>query len=166
MSKRGTQAAATAIAPSARSRLLTAVADLDTWRPLDRVVAVSVVRVLAVAWNPGRLARCKQRLAAGERAPALHVSRYWLHGEPWYLLSDGNHRAVAAREAGLTRIRARIGGEVWCDPANHVLDDRRQLWRKIVDERFGPCLRMVPVDVDDELAAALLAVGVEGVETK
>ena len=53
--------------------LLPALADLDTCQSLNHVAAVAVDRVAAFAWNPGRLERCRRLLAAGEKAPPVHL---------------------------------------------------------------------------------------------
>jgi len=139
--------------------LLPALADLDTCQSLNHVAAVAVDRVAAFAWNPGRLERCRRLLAAGEKAPPVHLSRYWLHGQALYTVSDGMHRTVAAREAGRRRIRARIGGECWCAPEQHWLEVASgRLWRE--RQPGGRVLTLVMDGIEAELAAALLAVGV------
>lgn len=117
-------------APAILRDVLVAIADHDGWQDIDRTQAVSIRRVLASAWDPGRLERAVERLAAGERAPAIHATRYWLTGEGWYIPSDGNHRTVAAREAGKRTIRCRITGEVVCEPDACYLDVATgRLWR-------------------------------------
>lgn len=147
--------------PAVMAALLPALAELDDWQPVGHTVSISLARVQAVAWNPGRLARCAARLAAGERAPAIHVSRYWLHGEAYYTLSDGNHRAIAARQAGHKRIRATIGGENWCKPEKYFLDtERASLWRSVVHKIYGPVITQVLWDIEPGVQQALLSVGV------
>jgi len=141
--------------------LLPALADLDTCQSLNHVAAVAVDRVAAVAWNERRLEHCRRLLAAGEKAPPVHLSRYWLHGQALYTVSDGNHRTVAAREAGRQRIRARIGGECWCAPEQHWLEVAAgRLWREV--QPGGRVLTLVMDDIWAEVAAAMLAVGVHG----
>lgn len=113
--------------------LLVATADHDnTWQPLNYIHAISTDRVLAMAWNDFRLQRAIQRLADGEKAPPIHVSRYWLYGEAYYILSDGNHRAIAARNAGHKFIMARISGEATSHLHNCYLEVLAgRLWRYI-----------------------------------
>ena len=86
--------------PEIMAALLPAISALEDSRTLGHVAAVTVDRVAAYAWNEGRLERCRRLLTEGERAPAVHLSRYWLHGLAFYTVSDGMHRTVAAREAG------------------------------------------------------------------
>lgn len=139
--------------------LLPALADLDTYQSLNHVAAVSVDRCVAMAWNADRLERCRRLLAACEKAPPVHLSRYWLHGQALYTVSDGNHRIVAAKEAGRRRIRARIGGQCWCKPAEHWLEVATgKLWREA--QPGGRWLTLVMDGIGAELAAAMLAVGV------
>ncbi len=145
------------------ARLLPALADLESAKSLGYVAAVAVDRVAAYAWHEGRLARCRQHLAAGEKAPPVHLSRYWLHGQAFYTVSDGMHRTVAAREAGRQRIRAKIGGECWCTPEQHWLSrSTGRLWREV--QPGGHRLTLVMCDIEPELADALLAVGVSDLD--
>jgi uncharacterized ParB-like nuclease family protein len=117
-------------APAVLADVLVATANQDTWQDIGRTQAVSVRRVLAWAWAPARLQRASERLMAGDRAPAIHVSRYWLHGESWYVVSDGHHRTIAAQEAGKRTIRASIAGEIACEPDACYLDRASgRLWR-------------------------------------
>lgn len=148
--------------PAVLATVLTAISEIDDSRDLNRkAISVPVHRILATAWNPGRLARCTELLAEGRTTPPVHLVRYKLAGLNWYVVSDGHHRTVAARNAGRKRIRAVVGCETPCRPERYLLRDGR-LWRKVVDARFGHCLQLVPVDIDEELAGALAAVGVEG----
>ena len=81
----------------------------------------------------------------------------------WYTVSDGQHRTVAARNAGRKRIRAVVSCETPCHPDRYLLKDGR-LWRKVQHPTFGDCLQLVPVDIDDELSEALQIVGVQKVD--
>lgn len=136
--------------------LLTVMGD---GRELGHYAAVSVNRVLAQAWNDDRLTECRLLLAAGEKAPAVHLSRYWLHGQAFYVVCDGMHRTTAAREAGRQRIWARIDSESWCKPEQHWLEVATgRLWQEV--QPGGQVLSLVRNGVEAELAAALLAVGV------
>lgn len=148
--------------PSVLSDVLVLLADLDDARTLSRrTVSIAVERVLAWSWNPGRLERCQQKLAEGEKAPPIHVNRYRLNGLTWYVVSDGRHRTVAAREAGRKRIAAVVGSETDCHPERYRLDcaDRR-LWQEHNDARFGHCLKLVTDDLTSETMTVLLALGV------
>ena len=150
------------IDPQTLTDVLVLLADLDDARILPRrVVSISVDLVLAWAWNPGRLERCLQKLAEGEKAPPIHVNRYRLNGATWYVVADGRHRTVAAREAGQPRIAAVVGSEVVCRPEQYRVDAAHgKLWQQFVDPRYGPCLKHVAGDLSEEMQAALLAVGV------
>jgi uncharacterized ParB-like nuclease family protein len=151
------------IEPQLMATLLPALSELDDSRVLGHVRSISVAKVMAWAWHPGRLERCKARLAAGERPPAIEVGRYWLQGESYYLVSDGHHRTVAAREAGCSRIRARIGSENWCRPEICWLD-QTILWREHDHAEFGRVLKMAFNPVEPSLAEALTRVGVRKLE--
>lgn len=148
--------------PNVLSDMLVLLANLDDARILPRrTVRIAVDRVLAWSWNPSRLERCRQKLAEGEKAPPIHVNRYRLNGLTWYVVSDGRHRTVAAREAGRTRIAAVVGSETNCHPDRYQLEiEDRLLWQKYNDDCFGYCLKLVAGELSDETIAALLAAGV------
>ncbi len=140
------------------ARLLPALIELGESHELGHTAAIAVDRVVAWAWNPGRLARAERLLAAGHQAPPITVSRYWLHGEALYNVSDGMHRTMAARQAGRQRIRARITSEIECHPERHLLESANgKLWLETPGDQW---LKLVMWDIEPELAAALLAVGV------
>lgn len=149
------------IAPSVLATVLTAISEIDDSRDLNRrAISVPIHRILAYAWRPDRLERCAALLAEGRTPPPVHLVRYKLAGLNWYTVSDGHHRTVAARNAGRKRIRAVVPCETPCHPERYVLHDGR-LWRKMVHPSFGHCLQLVSVDITPEVAAALIAVGVE-----
>src|SRR5262245_52925558 len=65
--------------------------------------------VLAQSWNDYRLQRARNRLAAGEAAPPISVVGFRFGRSPeLYEPSDGIHRTVAAREAGMKIGRAHV----------------------------------------------------------
>ena len=100
------------MAPKVLAIILTALAELDDSRDLNRrAMNIPVHRILATAWNPGRLARCERLLAEGRTPPPVYLSRYMLAGQNWYTVSDGQHRTIAARNAGRKRIRAVVSCE-------------------------------------------------------
>ena len=150
------------LSPSVLSDVLVMLADLDDARILPRrTVSIAIDRVLAWSWNPGRLERCHRLLAEGEKAPPIHVNRYRMSGLTWYVVSDGRHRTVAAREAGRTRIAAVVGSETDCHPERYRLDVAgRRLWQEHHDARFGDCLKLAADDLTSETMTALLAAGV------
>lgn len=90
-------------------------------KPSDRVRSIDPWRVCTKAWHSGRLQECKRRLLAGENAPPIWVSRYWLTGEAVYVLSDGHHRTMAARFYAKDRIAALIVWECEVDATHLVL---------------------------------------------
>ena len=133
--------------------------ELEDSRDVGHTAAISVDRVVAWAWNEGRLERATRLLAAGEKAPPIRVSRYWLHGEALYSVADGMHRTIAARQAGRQRIRAVIGSEVQCHPERYLIElATGRMWR--APEPGDRWLKMVSCDIAPEVAAALVAVGV------
>jgi hypothetical protein len=58
----------------------------------------------------------------------VHVTRYRLGAHVWYLVTDGMHRAWAAREAGAARLGARVEGEVRCYPEDFQVQRRQGGW--------------------------------------
>ena len=148
--------------PAVLSDVLVLLADLDDARILPRrTVSIAVERVLAWSWNPGRLERCQRLLAEGEKAPPIHVNRYLMNRQTWYVVSDGRHRTVAAREAGRQRIAAIVGSETDCHPGRYRLDVAgRRLWQQHHDDRFGDCLKLAADDLTSETMTTLLAAGV------
>lgn len=143
--------------PSALSDALVLLTDLSETRILPkRTVQIAVARVLAWSWHERRLERCKHLLTEGGKAPPIHVSRYTVKGQTWYVVSDGRHRTVAAREAGRTRISAVVGSEATCHPERYRLDVAGQrLW--VVD---GQWLKLVAADINTDTMTALLHLGV------
>ena len=150
------------LSPAVLSDVLVLLADLDDARILPRrTVSIAIDRVLAWSWNPGRLERCHRLLAEGEKAPPIHVNRYRINGLTWYVVSDGRHRTVAAREAGRPRIAAVVGSETDCHPERYRLDVAgRRLWQEHHDVRLGHCLKLVSDDLSSETMSVLLAMGV------
>ena len=145
--------------PQIITEVIHLTAALEDCQSRGHTASIALSRVLAWAWAPGRLERCRERLAAGERAPAIEVSRYLLQGDAYYTVSDGRHRATAAREAGHTRIRARIGSECRCEPGKCWLDTQSgSLWREQPGKGW---LTLVSVGtLSPEVQQALLSVGV------
>jgi hypothetical protein len=108
--------------------LLPAMADHEHYIPLKRYGGIAPERILTLPWSPRRLAECRQRLAAGTKPPPITVTRIRLPRVVWYLVSDGTHRAWAAREAGVRRIGAYIDSEVPCRPEQFRLAQRYGRW--------------------------------------
>lgn len=126
------------------------------WTEARIVRRLDPARVLAEAWSAGRLARCRERLAAGEQAPAISVVGFRIgRSEVLHDVSDGRHRTVAHREAG-RKIKARISGYHRIEPTHHGLW-RDRLWRQ-----EGDRLRMIAIEpVPEELRRILLALGIQ-----
>ena len=59
--------------PRILADLVVHLCEIDTWNELGHTTSISVDKVLAWSWKPYRLEDCAQRLAAGERAPALSM---------------------------------------------------------------------------------------------
>jgi hypothetical protein len=116
--------------------LLPALADHEHYILLNRPCGVSPQRILALPWHPGRLADARRRRQAGSKPPPLKLTRIRLPDAVWYQVSDGMHRAWAAREAGVKRIGAYVDCEVPCDPARVQLRHRYGRW-----ELWEPCPR-------------------------
>ena len=110
--------------------VLSMLGSRSKWQELELEQDIPTAQVLAIAWNKGRLERCRQQLKEGTIAPAIDVSRFWVGDRCWYILGDGNHRTVAAREVGNVTIEARIGGECRIDVSWFVVGERI-LWQRV-----------------------------------
>lgn len=155
----GTAASAAPVAEGRSPMLLyRALAMLGgEWTSSGVVRRLDPALVLAEAWASRRLARCREQLAAGLQAPPISVVGFRLgRRRVLYGVSDGMHRTVAHREAGL-KVKARVAGYHLVEPARHVL------WQDCLWRREGQGLRML-VDVPDELRPVLLELGVLEVE--
>lgn len=140
--------------------ILPMLSSIDDYKVLsDKPISVSVERVLAKAWRANRLARCERLLAEGKKPPPVHLVRYRLNGESWYGVSDGNHRVVAASNAGNKTIRAVVTCESPIRPERYVII-KNVLWRNAYNERYGRYLQEVQADIAPEMVAALLSIGV------
>ena len=112
---------------AALQRLLPALTDHDT-RQLGRRCGIAPQHIVSLPWHPRRLAEARGLRAAGTRPPPVHVTRFLVQAQVWYLVTDGMHRAWAAREAGVPRLGAYIDGEVRCHPEAFHLRHVRGLW--------------------------------------
>jgi hypothetical protein len=134
--------------------------DNDDGTIIRTVRSVSVDSVLAQAWNPSRLERCRRLLQEGSKAPAISVVGLRLkrpNGKTTtlYAVSDGMHRTTAAREAGRRTIRAVISGWYVCDPTRYLI------WRDWLWDASDPqSYKSVTNDFDADTAAELIALGV------
>jgi hypothetical protein len=126
------------------------------WVSTNFVRHIDPARVLAEPWSPGRLTQCRKLLAAGELAPAITVVGWRLGRHVFYGVTDGMHRTVAHREAGL-KVKARITGYGEAQPAAHVL------WDDILWQQRGERLRRVSYYLPEELQRILLVLGVRGI---
>ena len=113
------------------------------WTDSNLVCRIDPARILAKAWHKGRLADCRERLAAGEQAPAISVVGFRIgRGAVLYDVSDGMHRTIAHREAG-RKIKARISGYYRIEPSRYVLW-RGHLWRQEKNRLYRADLEPVP----------------------
>jgi len=104
----------------------------DTTKQLDvleRQESLPISRVLAKAWNDARLQEARQSVNDRMAVPPITVFGYRIQGETWYIPSDGNHRTVAAAEAGRRKIIAQVTGAVDCDMSRYVVKNGG-LWIK------------------------------------
>lgn len=125
------------------------------WTSSGVVRQLNPGQVLAEAWRPDRLDRCREHLAAGEQAPAIAVVGFRLRRRRvLYGVSDGMHRTVAHREAG-RKVKARIGGYYLVQPARYALY-QDHLWLCEGGRLFAAGLQAIP----DDLRPVLLALGV------
>ena len=148
-----------AAAPLIRANVLATLSIGQKWEVVNRTRAIAVARVLNNPWSEMRLNECRRRLAAGETAPPIVVHRFWLFGEPFYTLSDGNHRTEAVREAGRQRIRAEITEESWCEVDRIYIDiARRRLFRSEPGNNY---LKAIASDLKPEEIPIYLKFGAE-----
>ena len=89
----------------------------EAWLPIRQTGPIQITKIVAEAWSPSRLQDARTLRAAGREPPPVKAVGYALGSSRIYDLSNGNHRTVAAREAGETHISANIAGEWVCDPA-------------------------------------------------
>jgi hypothetical protein len=151
--------------PAGRSALaaaLSALADAESWTSTRDAPAESVAlaHVLSEAWRDDRLERCAALLARRKIAPAIKVIGYRMGGVTWYIPSDGNHRAEAARNAGRLRIRASVGGTYAIALENFVV--RSEFGYENLYRRDGDFARLC-IDLTDERRDTLVALGVRRV---
>jgi len=147
--------------------LLVVTADQDnTYRPLNYTHSISVDRVLANAWNEGRLNRARRMLAEGHKAPQIYVNRLIWRGEAYYTVSNGNHRTVAARLARHKFITARLFGETTCKPDLHfLLPNENTLVRYSHNARTGQHVyKRVSHNWDAKAYAFALAAGIKVIQ--
>lgn len=145
------------LSTNTRAALLLALSHPQDAVPVHQEMDIPLNATLASAWSPAKLARCRRLLAAGRRPPPIQVTRYLLHDEAWYLVGDGNHRTVAAQEAGHTHIAALVGAQVTCQPAAYRLDvAQRILWRRADADPATPWA----FDLEADFIAALRMAGV------
>jgi uncharacterized ParB-like nuclease family protein len=116
------------------------------WTDANLVRWIDPARILAQAWHTGRLADCRERLAAGEQAPAISVVGFRIgRSAVLYDVADGMHRTIAHREAG-QKIKARISGYHRIEPSRYVLW-QDHLWRQEKTGLHRADLEPVPKDL-------------------
>lgn len=147
--------------PEILSQVLPLISDLNDFIRIDKVQRIAIKRVLAHLWHEGRMKDCLARLESGEKAPPIHVCGYILHDEAWYTVEDGNHRTLAAREAGKTQISAKVGGITVCKPKLYTIYDHI-LWKHLKDNIWS----QIQTGLSEELEQALIQTGVKHVETR
>lgn len=112
-----------------RIAVLLALSDEADRVILNRRISIPLQQTLASAWSTEKLANCRGLLRAGKTPPPILVTRYMIHSTAWYVVGDGNHRTVAAQEAGKERIDAWVGSEVRCAPERYRVGvEERALW--------------------------------------
>ena len=137
-------------------RLLPALNDHHDTRLFKRHCGIAPQRIVSLPWHPDRLADAQRQRAAGTTPPPVHVTRFLIQSQVWYLVSDGMHRAWAAREAGASRLGASINGEVRCHPEAFHLRCVRGIWE--LWHRDNP--REYIGEVDPDLLSTARALGV------
>lgn len=140
-------------------RALCLLCESHAWVRTDKTVPLPINRILAEAWKPIRLERCRELLREGKRPPPVNATgmRFKLGSRRVTLwsLSDGNHRTIAAKEAGETHVQSKVAGHYAVDPSRCRIMDGK-LWSPM--ERPG-WMNLV-ADLDEKQAAILRYFGV------
>lgn len=119
---------------------------------------IPVGAVLATAWNPSCLERCRRHLENGSLAPRIRVAEVRRKGQPTlYTVDDGMHRTIAAREADMKMIRAEVTGWITSDPARFFLF-QGVLYDTVADNPDD--FRLVTHRIKPDVIAALIDIGV------
>jgi len=137
--------------------LLITLARVDAAVVVRQRASIPLNHTLASAWSAAKLRRCRALLAAGHTPPPVRVTQYQLNADTWYVVGDGNHRTVAAREAGHSHIDAIIGSRAVCHPHAFRVDAARRL----LFQRGGQseCV-LVAAELDSAFIRALRQAGV------
>lgn len=91
--------------------------DVETIK-LNQKQTISLDRVLSKPWNKWRLALSLAHLEARHQASPILVNAYKVEGiGHWYIVTDGVHRATAAKMMGQIEIEAEVIREIVLDCA-------------------------------------------------
>ncbi len=71
-------------------------------------ISVPVTEVMAKPCRLDRLEECRKLLAENKKPPPIQLHRYLIEESTYYIVSNGNHRTVAARVAGIEFVEARV----------------------------------------------------------
>lgn len=123
---------------------------------INKTKQIKTKLVLAQLWHDGRMQDCRERILRGEKAPVIHVSGYILNEQLWYIPSDGNHRTLAAQEAGRRMITARVECMTECKPEKYTLASH-VLWRLTDDKEW---YEQIQTHIPEEIQEALIQTGV------
>lgn len=116
---------------------------------------IPIAKVVAQAWHPGRLADCQCKLAEGGTAPPISAEEYQIGNLKYYLLTDGNHRTIARREAGRHKIWATVTGRSVCS-ADRTWIINGDAWRETEPNQLTRLCRRL----SNEAIALLVTMGV------
>lgn len=81
-----------------------------------QTISIPIAEIVAEPWDERRMADARRLLAEGHTPPPVKAVRLSLSDKGVYHLCDGNHRCVAAREAGHREIMAEVVEEQVCRP--------------------------------------------------
>lgn len=110
-------------------------------------------KILASAWNEGRLANCERLLEDGEKAPPIEVQLVIGPGiQSFYTLSQGNHRVAAAANLGYPKVLAHINGKVYIDAQVILNREDNSVW-EVEPENRG--LRLIETGISNEVMTCL-----------
>lgn len=92
---------------------------------------IPVRQILAEPWHQRRLADCREKLQQNKKPPLVQAFGYELASRLWYILQDGIHRTVAAREARKRTIASICRGYSKCSP------EYFRLYRSVEADRWS-----------------------------
>lgn len=120
-------------------------------------------RVLAEPWDPRRMNSVMSAMIGGIPLPPIQVAENIWRGEPYYTLTDGNHRTANARIFRCKTISAQISGTSICDTSkvrfyneilHHQEPDAPEVFYYIIGREkveFAACCFLKAMGIESQL---------------